>query len=213
MQEMLRERFQQLLTTLQNPDYWWQCLVLASALALAALINARLQAVLEQNDTQSSGFRHMAVRGAQRIIWPLTALVFILLATGILRNYAIPTAILELVAPILAALALIRLCVYILRKSFTLNPVLRSSENLLVLLVWSVVIMHLLGWLPGVLVLLDNMALTIGETRVTVLSTFQLLFIVVFAFILAVWIADLINRQVARVPGISPSMQVGVSKL
>lgn len=213
MQELLQARFQQIVTTLQTPEYWWQFLVLVAAVFLSALINARLQAVLEHSNTQSTGFRHIAVRGAQRIIWPLIALVFILLAIGILENYSLPVAILEVVSPILAALALIRLCVYILRKSFASNPIMRSSENVLVLLVWSVVIMHLLGWLPAVLAMLDNMALTIGETRVSVLSTFQLLFIVAFAFILAVWIADLINRQVARVPGISPSMQVGVSKL
>ncbi len=210
---MLQERLQQLLIALQNPAYWWQMLVLVVAASLSALINARLQTVLEQSNTHSTGFRHLAVRGAQRIIWPLTALVFILIGIGILENYGLPTAILEVVSPILAALALIRLCVYILRKSFAANPIMRSSENILVLLVWSVVIMHLLGWLPAVLAMLDNLALTVGETRITVLSTFQLLFIVAFAFILAVWIADLINRQVARVPGISPSMQVGVSKL
>jgi len=212
MQELLQEGFQQVVSTLQNPEYWWQFLVLAAAVTLSALINVRMQAVLELSNTQSSGFKHIAVRAAQRILWPLTALMFILLAIGILGNYELPTAILEVIAPILTALALIRLCVYMLRKSFALNPILRSSENLLVLLVWSVVIMHLLGWLPAVLAMLDNMALTIGETRVTVLSSFQLLFIVAFAFILAVWIAEIINRQVARVPGISPSMRVGVSK-
>ncbi len=216
MQELLawlQERSQQVIAALQNPEYWWQFLVLCAAVALSALVNSRLQSVLEQNNTRSTGLRHIAVRAAQRIVWPLTALVFILIAIGILENYGLPTAILNLVSPILAALALIRLCVYILRKSFASNPIMRSSENALVLLVWSVVIMHLLGWLPGVLSLLDNMALTVGETRISVLSTVQLLFIVALAFILAVWIADLINRQVARVPGITPSMQVGVSKL
>lgn len=213
MQELLQERYQQMVATLQNPEYWWQCLVLVVAISLSALINARLQSVLEQSNTQSTGLRHIAVRGAQRIVWPLTTLVFILIAIGILENYGLPVAILAVASPILAALALIRLCVYILRKSFASNPIMRSSENVLVLLVWSIVIMHLLGWLPAALTMLDSMALTIGETRVTVLSAFQLLFIVAFAFILAVWIADLINRQVARVPGISPSMQVGVSKL
>ena len=151
MQAMLQERFQQLLTTLQNPAYWWQMLILLIAVSLSAMINARLQSVLEQSNTQSTGFRHLAVRGAQRIIWPLTALVFILIGVGILENYGLPTAILEVVSPILAALALIRLCVYILRQSFASNPIMRSSENILVLLVWSIVIMHLLGWLPPVL--------------------------------------------------------------
>ncbi len=212
MLQLLQDRFQQIIVILQNPEYWWQFLILAIAACLSALINVRLQQRLEQNNTQSTGLRHIAVRAAQRIVWPLTALALILVGTGILRNYQLPTTILDVVVPILAALALIRLCVYILRKSFSQNPLLHSSENLLVLLVWSVVIMHLMGWLPTVLSMLDSMAFTMGETRITLLSTLQLLLIVVLAFILAIWLSELINHQVARMPGMSLSMQVGINK-
>lgn len=212
MLQLLQDRLQQIIVILQNPEYWWQFLILAIAACLSALINVRLQQRLEQNNTQSTGLRHIAVRAAQRIVWPLIALALILVGTGILRNYQLPTTILDVVVPILAALALIRLCVYILRKSFSQNPLLHSSENLLVLLVWSVVIMHLMGWLPTVLSMLDSMAFTMGETRITLLSTLQLLLIVVFAFILAIWLSELINHQVARMPGMSLSMQVGINK-
>lgn len=213
MSELLTETTEQLWVILQNPAFWWQFLALLVAISLSALLNARLQVLLENNHRLDSGFRHVAVRSAQRIVWPLVALALILPATAILRYYQLPVPVLEIATPILLALAVIRLCVYVLRKAFTANPLLRSSENLLVLLVWALVIMHLLGWLPLALGMLDTIAISFGETRVSALSVIQLLLLVAVAFIFAIWLAEVINRQVARMPGVTPSIQVGVAKI
>jgi small-conductance mechanosensitive channel len=114
--------------------------------------------------------------------------------------------------PVLTALAAVRFSVYLLRKAFTINPLLRSSENLLAGLIWLGVIFHLLGWLPAVLEMLDSVAVTLGDTRVSVLSVFNVMILIAVAFILALWLADVVNRQVNRLPGVTPSFKVGVSK-
>lgn len=196
-----------------DPAFWWQLLVIAVAAGLASLINLRLQKALQaHSSTGGSQWRHLAIRSLQRILWPLTALLFIISGRVVLEYYLVPVLLLDILVPILLALAAVRFSLYVLRKAFTVNPLLKSSENVLALIIWGLVILHLLGWLPRILAVLDSMALQVGESRVSLLSTINLLLIVAVAFTLAVWLSEVINRQLRRTTGISPSMQVGISK-
>ena len=205
------EEASELLIELQRIEYWWQLLPLALGGLMASLTNRHLHAVLERS-VGSSRLRHMAVRSAQRLLWPLLALLFIVPSRAIFQYYGLPQQLLEIVVPILVALAVVRLSLYVLRKAFTVNPLLKSSENLLALLVWFIVILHLTGWLPIITGMLDNMAVTIGETRVSVLSGLNLLILVGIAFTVAIWLSEMINRQLTRSTYISPSMRVGINK-
>jgi small-conductance mechanosensitive channel len=74
-----------------------------------------------------------------------------------------------------------------------------------------VVILHLLGWLPDVLAMLDAVAIELGTVRVSVLSALQFIMMVGVAFTLAIWLSEVINRQLQSA-GLTPSMQVGISK-
>jgi small-conductance mechanosensitive channel len=212
MPQLLIDQSQQLFLMIENPHFWWQVLVLVIAAGLAAFFNKGLQAALERSNISSTGIRHVAVRSLQRLAWPLTVLVLAVPARAILNFYELPVTVLDIAIPVLLALAVIRISVYILRKAFTINPLLKSSENILALLAWIIVILYLVGWLPLVTGILDSMAITIGETRVSVLSALKLSSIVIIAFILALWLSEAINRQLGRMPGITPSMQVGINK-
>ena len=193
-------------------QFWWQLVVFAIAAIGASLVNKRVQRVLETHNEGSSGLRHLAIRSAQRLQWPLTALLLLVSGRAVLDWYEVPVVLLSIAVPILVALAVVRFSVYVLRKAFTVNPLLKSSENLLAFAVWGLVILHLLGWLPGILAVLDGMAIQMGETRVSVLSAIKLLLIVAIAFTLAIWLSEAISRQMRKSVGISPSMQVGINK-
>lgn len=193
-------------------QFWWQLIVFVVAGAGASLVNKRVQSVLEAHNSAGSGLRHLAIRSAQRLQWPLTALLLLVAGRAVMDWYGAPVVLLDIAVPILVALAGVRLSVYVLRKAFTVNPLLKSSENVLALAVWGLVILHLLGWLPGILAVLDGMAMQLGETRVSVLSAFKLLLIIAVAFTLAIWLSEAISRQLRKSVGISPSMQVGINK-
>lgn len=195
-----------------EPVFWWQVLLLITAFGVSALINRRLQAVLESGNITTSGFRHMAIRSAQRLLWPLSMLALVIPARAILDHYLLPSQLLHVAVPILMALAAVRFGIYVLRKAFTANPLLKSSENVLVLVIWIIVILHLMGWLPAVLDMLDSMAFQMGETRVSLLDTINLLVLVGVAFTLAIWLSEMINRQISKTAYISPSMRVGINK-
>jgi small-conductance mechanosensitive channel len=212
MPQIFIDQSQQLFQAVQDVNFWWQILALVGAVLGAAFTNKRTHHILEQRSSSSTGMRHVAVRSAQRLVWPLTALILLLPVREILSRYEQPVTVLDIAVPVLTALAVIRISIYILRKAFTINPLLKSSENALVLLAWTIVILHLVGWLPLVLDMLDSMAVNFGDTRVSVLSVINLLFVVTIAFIFALWLAEVINRQLGKMPGVTPSMQVGVSK-
>lgn len=213
MQQSALNWLQLQLELLLSPATWWQLAILLLAAVAASLVNRRIQNLLEtQASATLRGFRHIAVRSAQRLLWPLIALAIALPAKAILAWYQLPLQLLQIAASILWALALIRFSVYLLRKAFTINPLLKSSENALSMLVWAGVVLHLLGWLPSVLLFLDSLAFTLGDSRISVLSVMKLLLLVIFAFTVAIWMSDVISRQLRQSANISPSMQVGFNK-
>lgn len=212
MPEFLQLQFQNFISVIRAPDYWWQIGVLLVVIAISALLNSRVQLLLESRSDSTVGLQHIAVRSLQRLLWPLTSLTLLLPAQAVMNRYELPTRLVEIAVPVLTALAVVRFVVYLLRKTFTVNPIVRSSENILALTIWLIVIFHLLGWLPPILAMMDSLAFSMGETRISALSVINLLVVVAVAFVVAIWLAELVNRQVGRIPGVSPSFKVGVSK-
>ncbi|WP_339868044.1 mechanosensitive ion channel family protein [Pseudohongiella nitratireducens] len=214
MPESIQSVINSTLAIIQQSNFWWQILALILAIVISAFINRRIQSLLKAHSDSShfTGIRHIAIRSLQRLLWPVVALLLIVPARAIMRGYMLPVNLLDIAIPILTALAAVRMAVYTLRKVFTANVLLRSSENVLTLFIWMLVILHLLGWLPTILTVMDNMAVSFGEFRISVLSAINLLLIIAVAFVVALWLAELINKQVQRMPGVTPSFKVGVSK-
>jgi small-conductance mechanosensitive channel len=212
MYQRLEIVLQSWITAANAENFWWQFLILTIAAALASLVNHRLQRLLQDTAGNSGiSFRHLALQSLQRLLWPVSALLVVIVGRAILGWYAVPVALVDIAMPVLIALAAVRVSVYVLRKAFTDNPMVRSSESAIVLLVWGLVILHLLGWLPEVLAMLDAVAIELGTVRVSVLSALQLIMMVGVAFTLAIWLSEVINRQLQSA-GLTPSMQVGISK-
>lgn len=200
------------LTSLQQAEYWWQLLALCSAVLLASLTNKTLRQIIAAQSQQDAGFRHIALSSLQRLLWPLSALLVLLPIKAVFDHYELPTQLLVIFIPVLLALACIRLSVYFLRKAFTTSPLLKSSENMLAGLIWIGVLLHLFGWLPSVIGLMDSLAMSLGETRISLLSVLKLVAIIAFAITIAIWISELITSRVRHSAHISPSMKVGFAK-
>lgn len=213
MSEEVRARLETWLAQATTESFWWQIAVVMLGMGVAYLINHRVQAILETRSSSSgTGLKHLAIRSAQRLLFPVSMLVVLVCGRAVLDFYQIAVPVLNVAVSIVVALAIVRLSVYVLRKAFTVNPVLKSSENALAMVVWAGVILDLLGWLPGILNVLDSMALELGDNRISVLSVIKLMLIVGIAFTLAIWLSEAINRYLHRSTHISPSMQVGISK-
>lgn len=194
----------------QQPTFWYQLLVIAVCLALALLINRVWGQRL--SDSGGQGLRHVALRSSHRILLPFSMAALLALSRELLQAYELPQQLLAPLVPVALALGIIRLLLYILRKAFLSSPLVKSAEPVIALVIWLLVVLHLTGWLTPVLSTMDALAFNLGETRLSLLGTVKLVLVIILAFTLALWLAELLNQQMKKNRHISPSMQVGFSK-
>jgi small-conductance mechanosensitive channel len=182
--------------------------------ALAALTHKRWQQFITRlaGDLEQQGFVRFMLRATNRIAFPMSMLLYLILTRFLLDQFGINTAVLDIFTPLLLSLAGIKLGVYILRTGFTPSPALRAWENVFSLLVWGVLALHLLGWLPDVIKAMDEFAFTFGESRFSVLSLIQLTTSIIIFIVLANWLTRLIESRTRRSQYLNPSMRVVLTK-
>ena len=182
--------------------------------ALAALTHKRWQQFITRlvGDLEQQGFVRFMLRATNRIAFPMSMLLYLILTRFLLDQFGINTAVLDIFTPLLLSLAGIKLGVYILRTGFTPSPALRAWENVFSLLVWGVLALHLLGWLPDVVKAMDEFAFTFGESRFSVLSLIQLTTSIIIFIVLANWLSRLIESRTRRSQYLNPSMRVVLTK-
>lgn len=201
------------LSALNQPENWYQSGALLLALLAAWFAQRTVGAYLDRQPAgAATGMRRFTLHSAQRVLLPLTMLLAVLIARAILGALDISTAVFALAVPLLLSLAAIRLLIYALRKGFSVTPALKAWENVIGTLVWAVVALHLLGWLPSVLEGLDALAFSIGSTRISLLSSLKLLFSIGLLMTLAFWLAGVVERHMKASPHVAPAMQVALAK-
>jgi small-conductance mechanosensitive channel len=211
--------FQTLLGTLQSQIhdslFWWQVAVLVLAAAGALLVQRVLSRGLADSTERNTEFavRSLALKTLQRILFPISMLLGVLTGRALLQHQEMSVNFLNLAVPLLLSLAAIRIVVYFLRKTFRPGPMVKAWENLIAISVWIVVALHLVGWLPTVLEALDGMAVQMGGSRISVLAVIKLIMAVILLWVLALWLARLIENRLSRADYVSASMQVALVKL
>jgi small-conductance mechanosensitive channel len=161
---------------------------------------------------QTSGLRRFTLGSVQRMLFPFTMLLGVLIGRAILEAAEITTAVLNVAVPLLLSLTAIRFLVYGLRKGFPVTPVLKAWENIISFTVWGVVALHLLGWLPAVLRALDEIAVSIGTIRISLLSSLKLVLLVGLLMTLAFWISAVLERRMKASAHVTPALQVALAK-
>ena len=182
--------------------------------ALAAFTHKHWQRFITRlvGNFEQQGFIRFVLRGTNRIAFPMSMLLYLILTRFLLDQFGVNTAVLDIFTPLLLSLAGIKLGVYILRSGFSPSPALRAWENVFSLLVWSVLALHLLGWLPDVIKAMDEFAFTFGESRFSVLSLLQLSTSIIVFIVLANWLSRLIESRARRSQYLNPSMRVVLTK-
>ncbi len=200
---------------IQTPAFWSQIGVLILAATGAMLVHLTLgQSIFARSEERpEQAMRRMALKTLQRILFPISMLIGVLAGHGLMAHLERPVNLLELAVPLLTSMAAIRLVVYFLRKSFKPSPAVKAWENLIAMSIWIVVALHLLGWLPAALAALDAMALDIGTHHISVLAVGKLILSVALLWILALWLAALIENRISQTEYVNISMRVALVKL
>ncbi len=161
---------------------------------------------------EKSGLRRVALRGIERVTFPISMLILVALGEFALNQFQFKTGLLHLAVPLLVSLAAIRISVYALRRAFSPSPALKAWESVIGTVAWAIVAVYLLGWLPDILQALDGPAIKLGDSRVSLLTLIKLLLSIALFIVLAHWLSRFIERRARRSAHISRSMRVVLAK-
>jgi small-conductance mechanosensitive channel len=206
-------------------EYWFQrfstiqggiqLLTVLGCSALAALTHKRWQQFITKllGGLESKNFSQFLLRGSNRIAFPTSMLLYLLVTRFIIEQFGVNVAVLNVFTPLLLSMAAITLTIYVLRTGFSPSPALRAWEGFISLSIWVLVALHLIGWLPDVIEALDELAINFGDSKFSVLSLLKLSTAIIFFVVLANWLTRFIEARARRSPHITPSMRVMLSKV
>jgi small-conductance mechanosensitive channel len=202
------------LKSINQPTIWLQAGIVLVSLIFASLVSHYLGSSIEGKAAEKPlpSIKKLTLSTAQRILLPITALVVVLIMRLVLRSLDQPVQLLDIAIPLLLSLAGIRLLVYILRKGFTVSRALKAWENIISTLIWVVVALYLLGWLPGIMQTLDSLAFRIGANRVSLLSVINFIILSAILFTLAMWLSNYVERRVRSSKHLNASLKVVLAK-
>jgi small-conductance mechanosensitive channel len=193
---------------LQRPDVLWQMGALAVCL-LAAILVSRL--VRQRQPAEGATWRLVGQGGLRRVAFPLTALVLVLVARALLRQWQ-HVNVLTIAVPLLASLAVIRVVFFVLRHSFK-GAWLISFEKVFGLLVWSIVALHLTGLLPEMIDALEGVAFSVGKQQLNLWQILQGIGAVLATLLLALWIGGAFEARLMAAEGLDANLRVVFSRL
>ena len=201
------------LELLQQPILWLQVLVLLLSLLGAWLLGRQLRRYLQQGEPiAGQRLRRFTVSSVRRMLFPVVMLLLVLVGRSILEGLGYQTLILNVAVPLLLSLAAIRLLVYGLRKAYPDSPTLKAWEGIISSSIWILFALHLLDWLKPIMAGMDALALRIGETRISLLSTLELLLLVGVLMGVAFWISSALERRMRNSIHVTPALQVALAK-
>lgn len=195
---------------LQHPALMWQVATLAGCIVVAKLVERLVRG--RQPELEPSLAVQLGRSGLRRLCFPLTALVLVLLAREAMRPLG-PVNLLSISIPLLASLAVIRFVFFVLRVTFNHTTWLHSFERLFSTLVWCVVALHITGWLPDLIQLLEGVKFALGKQKLDLWQLLQGLLVVAVAILVSLWLGSLIESRLMRADGMDNNLQVVFSRL
>jgi small-conductance mechanosensitive channel len=199
--------FDHISLALATPQGWADLGLVAVCLGIAWVVDRRATAA------RKAATDSLRLNGSvARVVFPLTALVLALVATAAFRRYAGPPFFLAIAAPLLIALATIRMLVYGLRRMFKTESWLPTSERAIALAIFTLVVLYFLGLFPEIAGALDEVQIPLGKTRISLLSIGTAVLVVVFTLIVTLWISGLIEQRLTRATQFDANLRVVFGK-
>jgi len=186
---------------LQHPDLIWQMLALAISLALAWLFARWWQGKTSEEDGKLYG-------ASTRLAFPLSALLLAAMAHELFEHLQQHTKLLAVAMSLLGSLALVRCCVYLLRRSFPAAGWLAVSERWVAALIWIGLALHLTGLAPLAIGLLERVSMSVGNTDINLWMVGKGVLTVMVTIVLALWIAGLIEARLLGVQELDSSLRI-----
>ncbi len=212
--QILSQNFDTLWNQIVTPPGWIQIGVIAAGFGLAWIL-ARLAREKIPEHFQSSALK-IGAGSMQRLALPLLALVFIWIGKIALSRVLPdpqPAPILNVAVLLVAAFAMIRLSVYLLRHLFPLRPSLKAWERVFAFVIWAVAASYLTGILPYIYAALDEVSFTVGKREITLLTVIHALLSVLLTLFITLTLSIIVENRVMKAQSLDTGMRVFAGKL
>ena len=193
-------------TELGNTRWWWQLATIGASLLIAWLIARTLSKHFPRID--APGEKSIALR---RVLFPLFALVLLLIGKSVVARW-LPVALLNLAIPLVLSLLLIRSTSEILRFAFAPSGLISLIEKTVT---WAILIglaLHLSGVHHEAIKAFDEIGLTFGKQRISLLLVLQGVASMIATVVIALWISRLIESRVMHVDTFDLNLRIVLSK-
>lgn len=200
---------------LDRSENWWQIGIILFALIIAYFISHKLSGYLtDLTSTEDiKSLKRITLKTIKRLIFPISASLLIIIGKAVLHGLKLPEQFLSIAITLLLSLALIRIIIYILRKGFAPSPLLKAWENIISTIIWILVALYLLDWLPTVVQTLEGIGFNLGKNKITLLSIINFFLFIALFFTLAIWSSNTIERRMKASRNLNASMKVALTKL
>lgn len=144
-----------------------------------------------------SRFARIGAGSVNRMIFPLTALLLLLVARAVLRYWHLPLFF-SIAVPLVVALALIRLCLYGMHNIFGPSRWLPISERAISFTIFAALLLYYFGVLPEIGNALADARLPIGKSEFSVLDLGRDVLVLILVIVASLWVSGLLEQQLMR---------------
>ena len=210
---------------LARPQSLWQLAVIVAGLAAGWLVTQAVRRQIKARvaaETQHAGFRtdlrRFSVEGIRRLAFPVSALVvmiaggLLLRAAGLVQRVS-DVQLLRLALTLLAAMAVVRLAVYVLRRSLPGSAWLGAFERWIALFVWLGVALHLTGVLGDVIGALESVRLPVGRSQISVWDLLIGAVSVLVTVLAALWLGSTIESRLMSAETLTANSRVVLARV
>jgi len=195
---------------LASPRVWIEFAVVAACIGFAWLFDRALRRRAERMENVS----HARLRDSfSRIIFPLTALLLLVVARFALRQLGWRTFVIDIAMPLLLALAAIRMVVYVMRRLFAAQDWLKTGERAIAFSIWGLAILYFTGVLPDLAAELDAIHIPIGKSQVSLLTLGSGVFAVILTLIVTLWLSGMIEQRLLQAKTFDTNTKAVLAKL
>ena len=200
--------------TLRSLAVWLQLTALLIAGLLASVLHRTAQRKLlgARAGASQTRLKVLTYGSGVRLVFPFTMLLLVLPVRAVLSYTGFDVRLLNVAIPLILSLGLVRLAVYLLRKTFPVTPAIKAWENVIVSTIWVGVALHLVGWLPAIVQTLDGIAITLGTARLSLYGAGKFMASLALFIVLALWGSSMLERRVKQSRHLSSGFKVGLTK-
>jgi len=203
----LEKTLEAIATQLTAPSVAAQVAIIVACLATGWFVGGALR-----KRVRDQGVWAFGEGGFDRVAHPIIALVLLAVSRVFLRKW-FATPFVDLAIALVAAFAIIRFTVYVLRHALPQGAFLRGFERTVAYSIWLGIALHITGILPDVWETLDAISFSAGRQRISVLLILQGVLAVAVTLAIAMWIARLVEGRILAAERVEMSTRVVIAKV